>query len=302
MLGDRIRSRSRPLSAGANSHPSPEPTVWRLRSRRLALDRPLLMGVLNVTPDSFSDGGLFTHPRAAIEKGRELAADGADVVDVGGESTRPGSGGVDVATEMERVLPVVSELSADGIIVSIDTAKAAVAAAAVEAGAEIINDIAAGADPDMLSVMADTGAGAVLMHMQGIPRTMQEDPHYDDVVAEVREFLVDRAGRAEAAGISPGSIMLDPGIGFGKTVDHNLELLRRLGDLVATGYPILVGASRKGFLGKLTGVEDPRERDVATAATTALAVVAGAAMVRVHDVQSSRQAALISFAVSRVRI
>lgn len=260
------------------------------------------MGVLNVTPDSFSDGGQFADPEAAILHGRKLAAAGADVVDVGGESTRPGSAGIDLATELERVLPVVSRLSAEGIVVSIDTAKAEVAAAAVEAGAEVINDVAAGADPDMLAVMADTGAGAVLMHMQGTPRTMQEAPHYEDVVTEVRDFLLSRAARAEVAGVPGRSIMLDPGIGFGKTVDHNLQLLRRLGDLVATGYPVLVGTSRKGFLGELTGVAEPRERDVATAATTALAVAAGAAMVRVHDVESSRQAAVVSFAVSRVRI
>lgn len=229
-------------------------------------------------------------------------AAGADVVDVGGESTRPGSEGIDAATEMERVLPVVSGLASEGVTVSIDTAKVEVASAAVEAGAEVINDISAGSDPDMYRVMADTGVGAVLMHMQGTPRTMQNDPRYDDVVGEVRDFLLARASDAERAGVHRDSIVVDPGIGFGKTLDHNLELLRRLGDLVVTGYPVLVGTSRKGFLGKLTGIEDPSQRDQATAATTALAVAAGAAMIRVHDVESSRQAAAISFAVSRVRI
>lgn len=260
------------------------------------------MGVLNVTPDSFSDGGEFADPQVAIRHGRALAAAGADVVDVGGESTRPGSEGVDADTEMKRVLPVVSQLAGEGITVSVDTAKADVAAAAVEAGAEIVNDISAGGDPGMLGVIGATGAGAVLMHMQGTPRTMQDNPHYDDVLGEVREFLLSRARQAEAAGVAHDAIMLDPGIGFGKHLEHNLELLRRLGDLVSTGYPVLVGTSRKGFLGTLTEVTEPRERDVATAATTALAVAAGAAMVRVHNVEISRQAAAVSFAVSRVRI
>lgn len=260
------------------------------------------MGILNVTPDSFSDGGLFDHPEQAFRQGRELVAAGADVVDVGGESTRPGSEGIDAATELERVLPVVSGLASEGVVVSIDTAKVEVASAAVEAGAEVINDISAGSDPDMYRLMAETGVGAVLMHMQGTPRTMQNDPRYDDVVEEVRDFLLARAGEAERAGVHPDSIVVDPGIGFGKNLDHNLELLRRLGDLVVTGYPVLVGTSRKGFLAKLTGIDDPSHRDLATAATTALAVAAGAAMVRVHDVESSRQAAAISFAVSRVRI
>lgn len=261
----------------------------------------MLMGIVNVTPDSFSDGGLFADPDAAVRRGRELAREGADVVDVGGESTRPGSEAVDVATEMKRVLPVVTRLAADGLVVSIDTAKAPVAAAAVKAGAEIINDVSAGTDAEMLEVMASTGVGVVLMHMRGTPGTMQQDPRYDDVVGEVRDYLTARATGAEAAGVGRDSIVIDPGIGFGKTVDHNLELLRRVGELVATGYPVLVGASRKGFLGEITGIEDPRERDVATAAITALAVSAGVSVVRVHDVPASRQAVAVASAVSRVR-
>lgn len=275
---------------------------WQVRTRSLDLSRPLLMGIVNVTPDSFSDGGSHLATSAAIQHGRSLVRAGADLVDVGGESTRPGAEAVDAATEKERVLPVVRALADEGVVVSIDTAKAEVAAEAVEAGAEVINDVTAGADPAMLGEMASSGAGVVLMHMKGTPRTMQDDPRYEDVVAEVKEFLVARAQAAEKEGVARTAIFVDPGIGFGKTVDHNLELLRRLGALVACGYPVMVGTSRKTFLGKLTGIEDPDQRDVATAATTALAVAAGAAMVRVHDIVSSRQAAAVAWAVSRARI
>ncbi len=259
------------------------------------------MGVLNVTPDSFSDGGLFVDTDAALAHARRLIAAGADIIDVGGESTRPGARPVDTDTERRRVLPVVEAL-ADETVVSIDTRKAAVARAAVAAGAEIINDVAAGADPEMLGVMAESSAGVVLMHMKGTPQTMQNDPRYDDVVSEVRDFLVRRAAEAEARGVAARSIVIDPGIGFGKTGEHNLELLHRLGELVATGYPVLIGTSRKAFLGRITGIEDPRRRDIATAATTALAVAAGAAVVRVHDVETSRQAAQVAWAVARMRI
>lgn len=275
---------------------------WQVRTRSLDLSRPLLMGIVNVTPDSFSDGGSHLATSAAIQHGRSLVRAGADLVDVGGESTRPGAEAVDAATEKERVLPVVRALADEGVVVSIDTAKAEVAAEAVEAGAEVINDVTAGADPAMLGEMASSGAGVVLMHMKGTPRTMQDDPRYEDVVAEVKEFLVARARAAEKEGVARTAIFVDPGIGFGKTVDHNLELLRQLGALVACGYPVMVGTSRKTFLGKLTGIEDPDQRDVATAATTALAVAAGAAMVRVHDIVSSRQAAAVAWAVSRARI
>ena len=256
------------------------------------------MAVVNVTPDSFSDGGLFADPADAIAHGRALIRAGADIVDVGGESTRPRAEPVDAATEKRRVLPVIEALAGDGAIVSVDTAKSEVAAAAVEAGALIVNDISAGGDPEMLEVVKRSGAGLVLMHMKGTPRTMQDDPRYDDVVAEVRRYLVERATRTVEAGVGADRVVIDPGIGFGKTTAHNLELLRRLDELVDTGYPVLVGASRKAFLGKITGLEDPRARDVATAATTALAVAAGAAIVRVHDVESSRQAAAVAWAIS----
>lgn len=279
-----------------------EPRAWKLRSTSLTLDRPLLVGVVNVTPDSFSDGGLYHDTGTAIAHARSLVAAGADVVDVGGESTRPGADPVDAATEIRRVHPVIEALASDGVVVSIDTAKADVARVAVEAGAQIINDVAAGSDPGMLEVMAETGAGVVLMHMKGTPRTMQDDPRYDDVVAEVRDFLVQRAAAATARGVDRRSIVIDPGIGFGKTTEHNLELLRRLPDLVATGYPVLVGTSRKAFLGRITGIQDARDRDVATAATTALAVASGAAVIRVHDVTTSRQAAQVAWAIARVRI
>lgn len=278
-----------------------EPPSWRIRTRRLDLDRPLLMGIVNVTPDSFSDGGIHLDTTAAIAHGLALAAAGADIVDVGGESTRPGADPVPIDVERERVLPVVTALAHEGIVVSIDTAKAELADEALDAGAEIINDVTAARDPAMVEVMARTGAGVVLMHMQGTPRTMQINPQYDDVVAEVGDFLVERARVVEAAGVDRSSVAVDPGIGFGKTVVHNTELLRRLGELVARGYPVLLGASRKAFLGTITGAEAPN-RDIATAATTALAVAAGAACVRVHGVEASRQAAAVAWAVSRSRV
>lgn len=282
------------------SGPVPEPSAgWVTARGRLSLDRPLIMGIVNVTPDSFSDGGLHLDPSAAIEGGRSLVAAGADLVDVGGESTRPGAAPVDAGVELSRVLPVVRGLVKSGIVVSVDTAKAEVAAACLSEGAAVINDVTAGADPRMWETVAGHGAGYVAMHMRGTPRTMQVDPHYDDVVAEVASFLVTQSEAATAAGVDPAGIVIDPGIGFGKTAQHNLELLRRLPELVATGYPVLIGASRKAFLGVVTGVEDPSRRDVPTAAVTALAVAWGAAGVRVHDVAVSRHAATIAHAVSR---
>ncbi|HSJ33981.1 MAG TPA: dihydropteroate synthase [Acidimicrobiia bacterium] len=282
--------------------PEGAPRHWQLRRRRLPLTRPLLMGIVNVTPDSFSDGGHFASADRAIAHGRELLAAGADLIDVGGESTRPGSQPVAAAVELERILPVVKTLAAEGAVISVDTAKAEVAERALEAGAELVNDVTAGADPEMLPTVAGAGAGVVLMHMQGTPRTMQDDPRYDDVVGEVRAFLEEQAGSATAAGVAPTSIVIDPGIGFGKTLHHNLELIRSLGDLVSTGWPVMVGASRKGFLGLITGEDDPSRRDTATTAVTALAVARGAAVIRVHDVASSRQAADVAWAVARTRI
>lgn len=257
------------------------------------------MGVVNVTPDSFSDGGLHLDADAAVAAGERLVAAGADVVDVGGESTRPGADPVPEAEEARRVVDVVRRLAGGGAVVSIDTAKAGVAARALEAGAEIVNDVTAASDPEMPAVVARAGAGMVVMHMKGTPRTMQSDPRYDDVVVEVRDHLVERATMLESVGVRRSAIVVDPGLGFGKTIDHNLTLLREIGRLVATGYPVMVGASRKSFLGTLTGEGDPAGRDLATAAVTALAVAAGVAVVRVHDVASSRQAARVAHAVSR---
>lgn len=273
--------------------------AWAVRTRRLSLHRPLVMGIVNVTPDSFSDGGRHADVDAAVAHGLELAAAGADIVDVGGESTRPGAEGLDAEREIGRVVPVVERLAAAGLVVSIDTAKPEVAAAAVDAGVEIINDVTAAGAVGMSAVMASSGAGVVLMHMQGTPATMQAEPRYHDVVAEVTAFLVTRAEAVRAAGVARDRIAIDPGIGFGKTVGHNLELLRSLGTLVATGYPVMVGASRKAFLGAIVHADVPADRDMATAAVTALAVDRGCAIVRVHDVVSSDHAAKVASALGR---
>ena len=255
------------------------------------------MGIVNVTPDSFSDGGRYLDPDAAVRHGVALSEAGADLVDVGGESTRPGSAGVGADEEAARVVPVVRRLADHGIAVSVDTAKAVVAAAALDAGAEVVNDVTALGDGAMAPVVASEGAGLVLMHMRGTPRTMQDDPRYDDVVSEVRDFLVARAGRAEAAGIERSRVCIDPGIGFGKTVDHNVALLARLDALAATGYPVMVGTSRKSFLVRLTGAEDEAGRDEASAATAALAIRAGAAVIRAHNVAMTLLSARIADAI-----
>jgi dihydropteroate synthase len=252
-----------------------------------------LMGVVNVTPDSFSDGGLFLDPEAAIAHGRALAAQGADLLDVGGESTRPGAQAVRAAEERERIEPVVGGLAGGGgarVPVSIDTSKSSVAAAALDAGAEIVNDVTAlRADPELAALCADRDCGVVLMHMLGTPRTMQDNPTYDDVVDDVKSFLAERVEAAMAAGIDEERIYIDPGIGFGKTLDHNLELLRRLGELRDLGRPIVVGTSRKSFIGKLTEREVD-ERLGGTIASNVLAAIAGADVVRGHDVLELRQA------------
>jgi dihydropteroate synthase len=255
-----------------------------------------VMGVVNVTPDSFSDGGLYLDPDAAIAQGLALIDDGADVLDVGGESTRPGAEPVSAAEEMRRVLPVVRALAADGRVpVSIDTTKAAVAASALEAGATIVNDVSAGRfDRDLLGVVAEAGAGYIAMHMLGEPRTMQKNPRYDDVVAEVGAFLVERLDAAAAAGIARESLMADPGIGFGKTATHNLILLAELETLAErVVVPLLVGSSRKTFIGRLLGIDDPAARDDGTLATVVWALDHGAQMVRVHDVTSAARAAAL---------
>lgn len=259
-----------------------------------------VMGVVNVTPDSFSDGGRYLDPEAAVAHGVELARDGAAVLDVGGESTRPGAEPVDAEAERRRVLPVVEGLrGAVDVPISIDTTKAAVAEAAIAAGATIVNDVSAGRlDPRMLNVCAAAGVGYVAMHMLGEPRTMQDDPRYDDVVREVGDFLVERLDAARAAGIPERALMADPGIGFGKTLEHNLTLLAHLGDLRArVGVPLLVGTSRKGFLGRLVGEERADARDEATLATVVWCLDHGASMVRVHDVRRAVQGAAVLTAI-----
>lgn len=269
---------------------------WQIRGRA-PIDGPVLMGIVNVTPDSFSDGGRFFAPERAIEHGRRLVADGADVVDVGGESTRPGAEAVSEEEESRRVLPVIEALASDGAIVSIDTSKPTVARAAIEVGASIVNDVSA--SPEMVELAGETGAGLVIMHMQGTPRSMQVDPAYVDVVREVRDFLVQRAAFAVDRGVGKSQIVIDPGIGFGKTLEHNLDILTHIGVFVATDYPVLLGTSRKSFLGVLTGETMPERRDLATAATTALAVAAGVFAVRVHNVAVSRPAVQVAGAMVR---
>jgi dihydropteroate synthase len=245
---------------------------------------PAVMGIVNVTPDSFSDGGRFLDPEAAVAHGLDLVASGADVLDVGGESTRPGAEPVEEGEELRRVLPVVQRLAAETAVpISIDTRKARVARAALDAGATIVNDVAAGADEAMFAAVAAAGAGLVVMHMRGEPRTMQHDPHYDDVVVEVGDFLVDRLARARDAGIASESLCADPGLGFGKTGSHNLELLARLRELVArVDVPVLIGPSRKAFIARVLG-DDLVARDDGTLATAVWAVDHGARIVRVHD-------------------
>jgi dihydropteroate synthase len=257
-----------------------------------------LMGIVNVTPDSFSDGGLFLDADAAIAHGRELIAEGADVVDIGGESTRPGAEAVSAEEELRRVTPVVEALAGDsGAPVSIDTSKLAVAEAALDAGAAMVNDVTAlRAEPELAELCADRGCGLCLMHMLGDPRTMQENPTYEDVVDDVRAFLSERIEFATAAGVDEERIWVDPGIGFGKTVEHNLELLRRLGELRDLGRPLLVGTSRKSFLGKLTGAE-PEERLGGTIASNVIAFANGAEMLRVHDVGPLQEALTVAEAI-----
>ena len=259
--------------------------------------RPSVLGVVNVTPDSFSDGGLFLDPERAVEQARRLVGEGAALVDVGGESRRPGSRGVSADEELVRVVPVLEALA--GLPVSIDTSKAEVARRAIELGAVMVNDVTAlRADPDLAGVVAESGAYLCLMHMLGEPRTMQDDPRYDDVVSEVAAFLEERLALVVRAGVPEERICLDPGIGFGKTVEHNLELLSRLDEIVALGRPVLVGASRKRFLGRILG--DPEALTGPVMAGVAVAVLAferGASIFRVHDVREHVEALTAARAV-----
>ncbi len=277
--------------------------AWQRPSTRVALDgdravdaadRPVVMGIVNVTPDSFSDGGTAydpaDHPARAVEHGRALLAAGADLLDVGGESTRPGSDPVGADQELERVLPVIEALAPDAPV-SVDTTKAVVARAAIGAGAVLVNDVSAGAlDDDLLPTVADLGVGYVLMHMLGTPRTMQQRPHYADVVAEVYEFLADHLQQLADIGIPETRVTVDPGIGFGKTVDHNHALLAGVRQFAGLGCPVMVGTSRKSFLAADADLPDPRDRVAGSVATATAAVLRGAAMVRVHDVAETRHA------------
>jgi dihydropteroate synthase len=261
---------------------------------------PVLVGVLNVTPDSFSDGGDFLHPDAAASRAAAMLEEGARIIDVGGESTRPGSERVTPEEEARRVVPVVERIVAERAeaIVSIDTYRAGIAEAALEAGASIVNDVSAlRGDPRMAGVVAEARCPVILMHMLGEPKTMQQNPGYDDVVREVRGFLAKRAEHAVASGVSEENIILDPGIGFGKTLEHNLALLNHLDSIVELGFPVLVGASRKSFIGRITGVQEARERLFGTVATTVLAYERGATLFRVHDVRANREALAVARAV-----
>jgi dihydropteroate synthase len=265
-----------------------------------AFPRPSVMGVVNVTPDSFSDGGAFLEPEAAIAEARALHDAGAALVDVGGESTRPGSEGITADEELRRVEPVLEALG--DVPVSVDTSKAFVARRALELGAVLVNDVTAlRGDPELAGVVADSGAYLCLMHMLGEPRTMQDDPRYDDVVSEVVAFLEERLTFAVDAGIPEGHVCLDPGIGFGKTTAHNLELLARLGEIAALGRPLVVGASRKRFLGRLLGDSDARTGPVAAGvAVNVLAFERGASVFRVHDVRENVEALAAARAIEAV--
>ena len=257
---------------------------------------PAIMGVVNVTPDSFSDGGQFLEPERAIAHGRQLAADGAHILDIGGESTRPGAAPVGADEELRRVIPVIEGLAGGEARISIDTTKAEVARRAIDAGGAIVNDVSAFRfDPQLAAVVGESGTDCCLMHMLGEPRTMQEDPRYDDVVADVKAFLEGRMAFAVSEGVAEERIWLDPGIGFGKTVEHNLELVRRLDELVALGRPVVIGTSRKSFLGKLTGREE-KHRLPGTIATNVLALERGARVFRVHDVAEVADALTVAAA------
>jgi len=262
-----------------------------------------VMGIVNVTPDSFSDGGLFLEPDAAIDHGLRLADEGADMLDVGGESTRPGAGPVSSDDETARVVPVVEALATKtGLPISIDTTKASVARRALDAGALIVNDVSAGRfDQALLPLVAKRSAPVVLMHMLGEPRTMQQDPRYTDVVGEIVAFLGERTEAAIAAGVARDRIVVDPGFGFGKTREHNLIMLKRLREFRALGYPVLAGTSRKTFIGATLGGLGVEERLAGTAATVALAVVGGASIVRVHDVREMARVVSMVEAVQAAR-
>lgn len=267
----------------------------------LPVGRPALMGILNVTPDSFSDGGLFLDANAAVDRGCAMIDEGADIVDVGGESTRPGAAPVDEDEEFRRVIPVVEALASKGVPISVDTSKPGVALRALEAGAKVVNDVTALRSDGMAEVCAEHGCTVCLMHMKGEPRTMQTNPIYENVIAEVKAFLLERANFAETRGVRKDRIWIDPGIGFGKAVSHNLALLRNLESLVESGYPVLVGVSRKSFLGRLLGSDEAPlpadQRLEGTLAAQVLAQAKGARIIRAHDAKEARTAIDVSSAI-----
>lgn len=274
--------------------------IWKTACRSFDLTRRgLIMGVLNVTPDSFSDGGQYLDTDAAVAQARRMESEGADIIDIGGESTRPGALEVTASEEMRRILPVIEAVrSATECSISVDTMKASVASAAVAAGADIINDISGlNADPDMAAVAAATGAGLVLMHMQGTPQTMQASPGYTDVVGEIQDCLRSSLSLATAAGVSQDAIALDPGIGFGKTLEHNLTILRRLDAFGINGRPVLLGVSRKSFMGRILSSAGPATRDWPTVALTSLAREKGVRILRVHDVRRNVEAMRMTEAI-----
>jgi dihydropteroate synthase len=278
--------------------------VWSCRDRVLPLGvRTLVMGIVNVTPDSFSDGGMFPDAASAVKHGLRLLEEGADLLDVGGESTRPGSEPVEMNEERSRVLPVIEGLrrEAPEAILCVDTRKAEVAHDAIAAGADVVNDISAGTDPDMFGVVASASAGMVLMHMQGEPSTMQQDPHYDDVVGEVRGFLAERLEAAVVAGIGRERLCIDPGIGFGKHLEHNLALLLSIGSFRELGVPVLAGVSRKRFIGDLSGSDDPTGRLEGSVAAAVWCASQGVEVVRVHDVDPTVRALRVVDAIARER-
>lgn len=270
---------------------------WHVKGAVLDPNRgTVIMGVVNVTPDSFSDGGRWLSEDSAVAGGLRMWRQGAHIVDVGGESTRPGATEVSEEEELRRVVGVVARLASAGVLVSIDTSKPGVAEAAIDAGAAVLNDVTALEDPEMARLCASAGVGVVLMHMRGDPRTMQVDPHYADVVGEVGQYLRERIGAATAAGVDRRAIAIDPGIGFGKTLHHNLALLNGLPDLAGLGRPVLVGASRKAFLGALTD-RPAEERDGVTAVASGIGAILGASVMRVHDVPATRDALALADAM-----
>jgi dihydropteroate synthase len=282
------------------SHHIPPPIVCRKRTFDFS-ERPFIMGIVNVTPDSFSDGGSYFSPEQAVAHGLRLAEEGADIIDIGGESTRPGAAPVSAAEETERVLPVIAELAANiDVPLSIDTTKAEVARKALAAGAEIVNDVSAlRFDPEMGDVVAAARVPVVLMHMRGTPRTMQYDIHYQSLIDDIREFLEERIEYAVSVGIALENIIIDPGIGFGKSIEQdNLSILKNLAAFTELGRPVLVGTSRKGFIGKLLGTP-AHEREEGTSATVAIAIYNGAHIVRVHDVKSMKMVAAVARAIRK---